>query len=163
MNPLAAALTTLCLGACATIPAAVLKPVSAAISRGEEGTGRAVDPASLISQVSIARPNDGWFVDYQKASPTAWCGTGGCSHELYVARGGGLRNRILSATRLPIPPHPHIHSHSHSVLVFSKLHGEIGRLYRVNVYAIYAPLRGWTAQQQTFQTAALSRGRVKTC
>lgn len=89
MNPLAGALTALCLGACATIPAAVLKPVSAAISRGEEGTGRAVDPASLISQVSIARPNDGWLVDYQKASPTAWCGTGGCSHELYVARGGG--------------------------------------------------------------------------
>jgi|GEM_PF-1163445 len=89
MKPLAAALAALCLGACATIPADVLRPVSIAVSRGDEGKGRTVDPAAVISQVSIARPNDGWFVDYQKASASAWCGTGGCTHELYVARGGG--------------------------------------------------------------------------
>lgn len=89
MKPFAAALAALCLGACATLPADVLRPVSAAVSRGNEGAGRAVDPAALMSRVSIARPNDGWLVDYQKAGASTWCGSGGCTHDLYVARDGG--------------------------------------------------------------------------
>jgi len=88
MKPLAAALTALCLGACATIPADVLQPVSAAVGPDDD-SGAAVDPRLFMSKVSLARHNDGWLVDYQKAGASTWCGTGGCTRELYVARGGG--------------------------------------------------------------------------
>jgi len=87
MKPLAAALSALCLAGCATVPAEVLQTVSAAV--GADADGAAVDPRLPLSQVSIARPDDGWLVDYQKAGAATWCGTAGCTHELYVARGGG--------------------------------------------------------------------------
>ncbi|WP_421729136.1 hypothetical protein [Brevundimonas sp.] len=89
MKPFAAVFTALCLSACATVPADVLRPVTASLTRSDGGLGRISDPAALISQVSVARPNDAWFVDYGKTGDSAWCGTGGCRRELYVARGDG--------------------------------------------------------------------------
>lgn len=39
----------------------------------------------------MSASGDDWLVDYGRTGDFLWCGTGGCTHELYVARDGGYR------------------------------------------------------------------------
>lgn len=44
--------------------------------------------ARLASPVSITPSGDDWVIDYEKTRDAGWCGTGGCTKELWVSRQG---------------------------------------------------------------------------
>ncbi len=90
MNRLIAVLgLALAIPACASLPEDVATPVRQALLQMDDGTGRPIAPGRLASRVSMGLGGAGWLIDYSKTGDQAWCGTGGCTRELYVARSGG--------------------------------------------------------------------------
>lgn len=73
----------------ATLPPDVSDAVKRSLDAMNDGTRPVIAPASLASQVSVSPSGDDWVIDYEKTGDFGWCGTGGCTHELWVARGGG--------------------------------------------------------------------------
>lgn len=96
---LAAATLSLLLSACSALtPGSALPPrpalppdVSQAVRQSLEGMEHGGVPARLATQVSVTPSGDDWVIDYEKTGDFNWCGTGGCTRELYVARDGGHR------------------------------------------------------------------------
>lgn len=88
-----AAALSLVLSACAALPAnSTLPPdVFLAVRQSLDGMEDGVAPGRLATQVSVTPSGDDWMIDYQKTGDFGWCGTGGCTRELYVARDGGHR------------------------------------------------------------------------
>lgn len=50
-----------------------------------------VSPARLARRVHVSASGDDWLIDYGRTGDFLWCGTGGCTHELYVAQDSGYR------------------------------------------------------------------------
>lgn len=73
----------------ATLPQDVAEAVQRSLDAMDDGSRPPVTPASLASQVSVSPSGDDWVIDYEKTDDFGWCGTGGCTHELWVAREGG--------------------------------------------------------------------------
>lgn len=73
----------------ATLPSDVSDAVKRSLDAMNDGSRPVIAPASLASQVSVSPSGDDWVIDYEKTGDFGWCGTGGCTHELWVARGGG--------------------------------------------------------------------------
>lgn len=48
-----------------------------------------VSPSRLAAKVRVSPSGDDWLINYEKTGDFGWCGTGGCTRELYVARDGG--------------------------------------------------------------------------
>nr|WP_314437148.1 hypothetical protein [uncultured Brevundimonas sp.] len=44
--------------------------------------------ARLASPTSVGSSGDDWVIDYEKTGDAGWCGTGGCTKELWVSRQG---------------------------------------------------------------------------
>lgn len=44
--------------------------------------------ARLASPTSVSASGDDWVIDYEKTGDGGWCGTGGCTKELWVSREG---------------------------------------------------------------------------
>lgn len=90
---LAAATLGLLLSACSALtPGSALPPdVSQAVRQSLDGMGHGGVPARLATQVSVTPSGDDWMIDYEKTGDFNWCGTGGCTRELYVARDGAYR------------------------------------------------------------------------
>ncbi|MDB5420319.1 MAG: hypothetical protein JWR59_266 [Brevundimonas sp.] len=89
----AAAVLSLVLSACVALPpqSALPPDISQAVQQSLDGMEDGVAPARLATRVSITPSGDDWMIDYQKTGDFNWCGTGGCTRELYVARDGGHR------------------------------------------------------------------------
>jgi len=77
----------LALSACAALP----PDVSQSVRQSLDGMGHGGVPARLATRVSVTPSGDDWMIDYEKTGDFNWCGTGGCTRELYVARDGGHR------------------------------------------------------------------------
>ena len=84
---IAAAALTLAVSACAALP----PDVSQAVRQSLDGMGHGWLPAMLATRVSVTPSGDDWMINYEKTGDFNWCGTGGCTRELYVARDGGHR------------------------------------------------------------------------
>lgn len=74
--------------ACVTLPPDVTQAVASALAEMDNGV-RVPPPASLASRVSVSPSGDDWVIDYGKTGDFGWCGTGGCTRDLWVARGNG--------------------------------------------------------------------------
>lgn len=90
---LATAALILMLPACAGLPprSALPPDVARAVQKSLDDMGHGGRPARLATQVSVTPSGDDWVINYEKTGDFNWCGTGGCTHELYVARDGGHR------------------------------------------------------------------------
>ena len=86
-SAIAAAALTLAVSACAALP----PDVSQAVRQSFDGMGHGGVPAMLATRVSVTPSGDDWMINYEKTGDFNWCGTGGCTRELYVARDGGHR------------------------------------------------------------------------
>ena len=75
------------LAACAALPPDVSRSVRQSLDGMEHGGA----PARLATRVSVTPSGDDWMIDYEKTGDFNWCGTGGCTRELYVARDGAHR------------------------------------------------------------------------
>ena len=81
------AAAALALSACAALP----PDVSRAVRQSLDGMEHGGAPARLATRVSVTPSGDDWMIDYEKTGDFNWCGTGGCTRELYVARDGAHR------------------------------------------------------------------------
>lgn len=82
--------------------------VSEAVRQSLDGMGHGGKPAKLATQVSVTPSGDDWVIDYEKTGDFNWCGTGGCTRELYVARDGGhrlaFREQVIDWRLTPASP-----------------------------------------------------------
>lgn len=76
------------LAGCTTrLPADVSSSVADSLRAMDEQAGPFA-VSRLASPVSITPAGDDWVIDYEKTGDAGWCGTGGCTKELWVARQG---------------------------------------------------------------------------
>lgn len=78
---------SLLLGAWTELPKDVAQAVQRSLAEMQEPN----DPAAvarLASRTSVSPSGDDWVIDYEKTGDTGWCGSGGCTRELWVAREG---------------------------------------------------------------------------
>lgn len=74
--------------AAASPPAAVTARIAHELSDETGRPGTLAD--GMVTRVDVN--GDGvpdWHADFERAGPVAWCGTGGCRHQLYVSHAGG--------------------------------------------------------------------------
>ena len=95
-RPFAILVLAVACAACTSLPADVSAPVRHALAGVNDGTGRSIDPERLASRVQLGRDRIGWLIDYEETGDLAWCGTGGCTRELYVARADGSHSLAFS-------------------------------------------------------------------
>lgn len=74
-------------GCTVRLPADVSASVAASLRAMDEPAGPFA-VSRLASPVSITPAGDDWLIDYEKTGDAGWCGTGGCTKELWVAREG---------------------------------------------------------------------------
>lgn len=75
-------------GASAEPPPSIVVRVDRELSDEAERPGPL--QSGLFRQVDVNHDGIGdWHVDFERANPIGWCGSGGCRHQLYVSRKGG--------------------------------------------------------------------------
>lgn len=89
-GPLCAAIAaSLLTAACNALPPDVAQPVRQSLAAMDNGDRPLVSPRRLAAKVRVSPSGDDWLINYEKTGDFGWCGTGGCTRELYVARDGG--------------------------------------------------------------------------
>ena len=91
-NPLFIALGLL--SACSAVPEApedVVASVEAALNQGDGHSFSRQQVLRFMMPVKLSGARQAWLVDFGRSGDFAWCGTGGCTHQLWAADQGGYR------------------------------------------------------------------------